>query len=268
MRRFLVLVLGMLLLFGCLAAPQEQTNNPQPSVPNTTPPAGNTNQSNPPPSCSEYCMSQPHVQCVGAWNISGAYPDCVCGFACETNASNPQTNNTQGGNNNTQTANSSQTNNASEPASPPPGYTTIPTDRSVSQMIDDELARIKDDFYSTHDGSFTENSYRWERIVPLGDSLSTAPASDVKFGDQAINSIEASAFIVFQNNADNSRDTYGVAIFRARQTPLDNYSPNDMFDIYYFPQMINKHLRDCWTDTRDYNIDEKGDWLITYRFQC
>lgn len=33
--------------------------------------------------CQEYCEQQPHIMCVGDWEISGAYPDCSCSFACE-----------------------------------------------------------------------------------------------------------------------------------------------------------------------------------------
>ncbi|HSB47634.1 MAG TPA: Kazal-type serine protease inhibitor family protein [Candidatus Bilamarchaeum sp.] len=38
----------------------------------------------PPPAmtCQGFCPSQPHIECVGEWNISGTYPDCSCGFVC------------------------------------------------------------------------------------------------------------------------------------------------------------------------------------------
>ncbi len=34
-------------------------------------------------SCDDYCLDQPHIECVGEWRISGTYPDCVCGWECE-----------------------------------------------------------------------------------------------------------------------------------------------------------------------------------------
>ncbi len=40
--------------------------------------------------CQEYCETQPHIMCVGHWNISGTYPDCNCEWVCET----PETNET------------------------------------------------------------------------------------------------------------------------------------------------------------------------------
>jgi heme/copper-type cytochrome/quinol oxidase subunit 2 len=67
----ILLVLGLLFLSGC--------TSPQPPTNNTT------------LSCNEYCISQPHIQCVGEWKISGTYPNCVCNFECKTE---PPQNNT------------------------------------------------------------------------------------------------------------------------------------------------------------------------------
>src|SRR4030095_2455408 len=44
--------------------------------------------------CEKYCPTQPHIECVGKWNISGTYPDCSCGFICnevknQTNVTGP-----------------------------------------------------------------------------------------------------------------------------------------------------------------------------------
>ena len=33
-------------------------------------------------SCLTYCVKQPHVMCVGHWEISGEYPDCNCEYIC------------------------------------------------------------------------------------------------------------------------------------------------------------------------------------------
>jgi len=33
--------------------------------------------------CEEYCSKQPHIMCLGNWEISGTYPDCNCKFVCE-----------------------------------------------------------------------------------------------------------------------------------------------------------------------------------------
>jgi hypothetical protein len=34
--------------------------------------------------CQDYCKEQPHIMCVGHWEISGEYPNCNCNFVCET----------------------------------------------------------------------------------------------------------------------------------------------------------------------------------------
>ncbi len=33
-------------------------------------------------SCNDYCNLQPHIECVGEWEIGGLYPDCECEFVC------------------------------------------------------------------------------------------------------------------------------------------------------------------------------------------
>jgi len=33
-------------------------------------------------SCEEYCKEQPHILCVGEWNITGEYPNCNCQYVC------------------------------------------------------------------------------------------------------------------------------------------------------------------------------------------
>ena len=34
--------------------------------------------------CRQFCETQPHIECVGSWKVSGAYPDCGCEFECIT----------------------------------------------------------------------------------------------------------------------------------------------------------------------------------------
>ena len=63
--RFLILFASLILLAGCTTT---ETPEPQPQ---------------PTMTCEEYCPTQPHVQCVGQWSISGNYPDCNCEFVCD-----------------------------------------------------------------------------------------------------------------------------------------------------------------------------------------
>ena len=71
--RLILIVFGLLLFFGCTTTvdsqPNESQNVSQPEVEQLT--------------CEEYCPTQPHIQCVGQWNISGVYPDCLCSFECD-----------------------------------------------------------------------------------------------------------------------------------------------------------------------------------------
>lgn len=39
--------------------------------------------------CEEYCAEQSQVQCAGEWNITGIYPECNCGFICDTEEPEP-----------------------------------------------------------------------------------------------------------------------------------------------------------------------------------
>ena len=34
------------------------------------------------PTCEIWCRAQPHVLCVGTWNITGTYPKCECAYIC------------------------------------------------------------------------------------------------------------------------------------------------------------------------------------------
>ncbi|NYZ74570.1 hypothetical protein H0O00_05480, partial [Candidatus Micrarchaeota archaeon] len=60
MRLFLLALFGMLLLFGCISTGGE-----------TQLPEYNGSTVILEPTCMEHCTAQPHVACVGEWNISG-----------------------------------------------------------------------------------------------------------------------------------------------------------------------------------------------------
>jgi hypothetical protein len=132
------------------------------------------------------------------------------------------------------------------------------------------MAKQRDDFYRANDGSFTEKSYKWLRQMPPGGGIvfDLAPASDVQFDDETISSIQASGFIVFENDDGGSEEAYGIAIFNDSRTVLDNYTGTDAFDVDYSSSIIDRRLRDCWAYTKDYNIDAEGGWLLTYYFRC
>jgi hypothetical protein len=137
-------------------------------------------------------------------------------------------------------------------------------------MMGDGLAKVKDEFYRSNDGSFNEKTYTWLRHPPPqgGIVFDEGPYTDVTFDDESISSIQASGFVVFDDKASTFEKAYGVAIFKAKSTPLDSYTGSDAFDIYYFPQMIEAELKDCWAYTKDYNINPAQEWFVTYFFRC
>lgn len=222
---------------GQVTPPQNQSGN---ASGNPGVPANATN-----PSCDTYCRGLPHIQCVGSWNISGTYPGCVCGFDCEAANQNA----------------SGQ--NPDEPIA-------TPTNLTPKEMVQDGMARQKSDFYLSHTGVYTEKAYTWLREGGDGGGFlgGTAPPTDVLFDGASINSIKASGFTVFENEAGGTDKAYGLAVFNETHTALDSYTGSDTFDITYFPSMIDKDLMGCNVYTKDFNVDAHGGWLLTYYFKC
>jgi len=203
--------------------------------------------------CQDVCEAQPHIQCVGSWSVSGTYPDCACTYECETEE-------------------------VVEPEAPPeePAEPEAPlpepevTQKSVPQMLEDGLADIRDGFYRSHDGEFLDTKYTYSRVKidpDVGQIIIGVP-NDVKFDGEWDEGIVASGFYLFMETDEEVVGVEGLAIFQAKATLLDSYSAMDAFDIDYFPDFIDKELRDCYVDEKVYNKNENGDWLVTYGFQC
>jgi hypothetical protein len=192
---------------------------------------------------------------VGQWNISGTYPDCVCGFVCDVVEPEEEEEPEEV---------------EEEPEEEEPSAEV--TNKTLGEMMDDSMSKVRTDFYRENSGSFLENSYTWKRIrddLPPGAiGMDKAPASDVTFDSQAINSIQASGFTVFTNTDTDDKDAYGFAIFTSLTTILDSYTGSDAFDIWYFPSLIDKDLRDCWVYEKVIEKNEEDDWVSTYYFQC
>jgi hypothetical protein len=246
----LILLAASLLMAGCTGT--APAGNPNPAKPiaventspkaNTTPPA---QPQQPVQTCDQYCQTQPHPSCVGAWNISGTYPSCSCGYVCP-----PQKNET-----------------AAPAEQLPPRITG-----TISERLADGMAKLSNEFYKKNDGSFTEKSYSWARIpvdTDINDiTFNAAPASDVTFDSISVKSIVASGFIVFKNNDDQTLQTYGIAIFKDKRTILDDYTGTGMFSVDYFPPSIDKKLRDCTVYKKDDYSNAGGDWIASYSFVC
>jgi len=241
----LVFVVSIMLLYGC--GSRQEPSAPQP--PNVSLPNVSVNKN-----CTDYCITLPHTACVGDWNISGVYPNCSCGYVCRTEPENRT--------------------NESLPLKPPApqGPVFIPTNKTANQMLSDGLEKLKSEFYSNNDGAFREKAYSWMRLPVNASSdeitFDVAPASDVTFDDEAITGILASGFVVFERTEEESVDVYGLAIFKANRTILDDYAAEDTFDVFYFPPPIRKELWDCQVYSRDYNLDKQNEAVMTYFFRC
>ncbi len=238
------LAILMMLLAGCTQqGPQTPAPQPVPVpiVQNVTSANASANSTSTVPDCTQYCQNG---TCQGSWNISGAYPDCVCGCQVpeQKNVTAPVANNT-----------------------PAPE----PINMTISQLLASSMQGLQSKFYSTNSGTFHVNSYTWSRVSADTDmntiSFDMAPPDDVKIDNNSLDSIVASGFIVFQ--AENATpQSYGVLIAKGQRTVLDDYPGS--FSVDYFPPTINKSLGDCGIYEKDYYATADGEEFVSYSFIC
>jgi len=144
-----------------------------------------------------------------------------------------------------------------EPEEPP-----VPlTSKTASELLDDALDERISDFYKDHSGTFTESTHRWVLTPPADGSLVGTPASEVKFDDQVISSIQATGYIIFEKDGDE--DVYGVAVFNAQQTILDGmFAPFDV-ELFY-----GRDLGWCRVTQKDVYQWSSGGFVSVYQFGC
>jgi hypothetical protein len=249
-----LLFVASLLLLGCTGGAEQPPAQQPPSQPVQNASQNATTQPPPPQppamTCRQYCGTKPLPACNGEWNATGTYPDCTCDYVCyvptprnDTNLTTPE-----------------------EPILP------YPIDETVAEMLDSGMKKLQSEFYRTNSGSFIEKSYTWARIpvdTDLNDiSFGASPGGDVKFDNKTSADIVASGFTVFEDSESHHRTTYGLAIFKAKRTLLDDIPPASMFSIDYFPPDIDKELRDCVSYGKDYYSTPGGDWFVSYSFIC
>jgi len=250
MRLFIIAAFGLLALMGCLAT---TPYSPQPASPQPAqqPPANITGNAT--PTCGEHCLSQPHIECVGEWNISGTYPLCNCAFVCEVQT--PPVNGA----------------NETPPAEPkPPAQPIIQINKTANQLLTEGLAKLKSDYYANSSGLVREKSYTWERVpanstsddLPVGVS---APATDLEFDGETIQGIMASGFITFEQ--EGGTEVYGLAIAKGN-TILDGYSEERNFYIAYAPYPIKKEIWGCHIFSKEHYTNAQGDAMAEYFFRC
>jgi len=233
--RFLILFASLILLAGCTTT---ETPTPQP------PPAPLA------PTCEEYCPTQPHVECVGQWNISGTYPDCNCEFVCDVEET------------------------VEEPEPPPVEEPEelediVPrTDKSVSELLDDGLLKSRVGFFSENDGKFEITEYKWMRsdlpdAGPGDISFDRAPATDVKFDGETIDSIRGAGLLVFEEGSTS--EVRGLIIFMDKTTSLDGM---ENFDVEYFPSVDHRTMELCSVQSKDLSMDMESNWISKYFIKC
>jgi len=244
--RFIAILFGILLLFGCTTtAPVEnQTPVQPPVVPEPVPPAVNDSDSM---TCEEYCPTQPHIECVGKWNISGVYPDCVCGFVCDI-----------------QEANGTEANESEGVVDLVPK-----SNKTLNQMLDEHLAQIRTDFFKKYDGSFEQVTYKWKRSKTLDSKpgeivFDAAPLTDVKFDQKTIASIQAAGFIVFDDGVEPV--SRGVAIFM-NSTPVLPFS-GENFDVEYFHSTQHRYMENCKVTSDELSRNMDGNWVTSSYISC
>lgn len=248
--RFFAILFGIMLLFGCTTtAPAEDTTPSTPAQPE--PPAVNdTETANDTASmtCDEYCKGQPHVQCVGEWNISGTYPDCVCSYECESVDLNVTD---------------------EEDASEELEDLVPKSNKTLNQMLDEALAQIRLDFFKKHDGSFEQTTYTWKRsgtvdCIPGEIVLDTAPLTDVKFDGKTISSIQAAGLMVFDDGVEPV--SRGILIFM-NTTPVLPLAGED-FELEYFHSTEHRYMHDCKVSGKELSRNLDGKWVTSSYISC
>lgn len=248
MKLLFAIIFGFILLFGCTTTkvPDEPTTPvveppEEPVVP--TEPVEEPTEST---TCEEYCLEQPHIECVGAWNISGEYPDCNCSYVCDV----------------------------VEPEDDDLDVDDLvqPSDKTVGEMLNDGLDKVRLDFYRENDGSFEETRYTWKRgasvdHMPGEIGFDLAPLTDVKFDGKTITDLQGVGFAVFNGTSKNTK-ALGVIVVLDKMSILDDYTGSDAFDVEYFPSVDHRNFKDCWVYSKDFSKNMESEWVSTYFVQC
>lgn len=248
--RFFAILFGILLIFGCISTAPVDDAGPSSPPASQEPPVNDTQDMDDSDSmtCEEYCPTQPHIQCVGEWNISGTYPDCVCNFVCDEVDLNVTD---------------------EEDAAEELEDLVPKSNKTLNQMLDDALARMRTDFFKKYDGSFEQTTYTWKRsgsvdCLPGEIVLDTAPLTDVKFDGQTIPSIQAAGFIVFDDGVEPVSRV--VAIFMDDTPPLP--LTGGSFDIEYFHSTEHRHMGGCDVASKELSRNMDGEWVTSSYISC
>jgi hypothetical protein len=250
-----LLLSAALFMAGCTAPAGPEGEKP---VPPPQPPASET----PPPTCTEYCQTQPHIQCVGKWVVSGTYPNCVCGFECENETGNgkPETNMTP----------------------PPPANVTPPspqtnvTNKSLGQLLADGLDRAESRFYKVAEAAeWKVETFQWAMMSP-GDLPDAVPlkendlrASSVRFPDMYIDSLRGFAVRVYSApDLYPPSKYYATGIFIDDATAIDALESGKIDIKFDFHPERTQILEDCSVVLSENFITPSGTPVKIYDFSC
>jgi len=256
MRLILIFAIGLMLFAGCVteapAEEAEQTAPPEePTVPPEEGPKGTA-------TCEEYCLTLPHIQCVGEWEISGTYPDCECEFVCEGEEAETEPPEEE----------------TEEPEEEMEEEPYAPTNtQSLDEMMDDILERLRTDFYRHNSGSYEMNTYTWKGVMkdtyPGDITVDKNIAAEVEFDGTVIDSLQASGFISFRNTNTGITKAYGFAIFEEKSPILDTYySANTTFSAEYYSSVIDKGIGECEVYDKVLEKNTDAEYISTFVFKC
>jgi hypothetical protein len=143
------------------------------------------------------------------------------------------------------------------------------SNKTLNQMLDDALAKIRLDFYKQYDGSFEQTSYTWKRsgtvdCVPGEIVLDAAPLTDVKFDDKTIPSIQAAGLMVFDDGVEPV--SRGILIFM-NTTPVLPLAGED-FELEYFHSAEHRYMHDCEVTEKKLSRNTMGKWVTSSYISC
>lgn len=229
MQKLAVIVIMLILAFGCVA--QKEIQNENASINTSENITANTNQTNNAGNlnCENACQNRERPSCVGNWNINEADGECICQFVCQI----PQEETTS--------VPSNPNVNDNESAQ-------VLDQRNVEQIMNDSVNGIKNDFYSRYSsGIFTQTTYM---VIPE----QIDPQNSVTFGNyvellpevngEKENRMIGFANVVFKDNSGMIVKIYNSFLFNESTSRLDS---SENYRVSY----SNKIIRGCINTKKD-----------------
>src|SRR4030095_16691822 len=241
----------MLLIAGCASQPaKNETNLPPPP----TPPVNNT----PPPACEDYCLTQPHAQCVGNWTISGFYPHCICTFECAVTNTTNQT--------------------APPPPPPPPPVQNVTfnvTTKTIGELLADGSSRAEAIFNRIAEpAQWQTETYQWARsnfsnvpdYIPLKQN--DIMTSGTRFNGKYIDSLRGFMLKIYSaDDLSAPGKIYATAVIISDTSLLDNATGDIDIEFDTLPR-VGKVFEGCRVIHTEEYRSANGNPIKIYDFNC